>query len=185
MIAFVWYLGEEKSVYFFLHLFEWRKVMLCWERRGRKWVLDQISVCEYLYWLYSQYLKSENTSIAQDLRVAKFGTYVNGILINKKEWVTYRYYKMNKSQNHFTQWKKPERKGCILYANIFIRKRKKVISQVIWKWIWKQAQLKKGMISLLEVMEMLCVLIWWWFHWCIKKAKLTEIYTQWIQFISH
>ena len=41
-------------------------------------------VCEYLYWLYSQYLKSENTSIAQDLRVAKFGTYVNGILINKK-----------------------------------------------------------------------------------------------------
>ena len=83
-IAFVWYLGGEKSVYFFLHLLECRKVMLLWERRGRKWVLDQISVCEYLYWLYSQYLKSENTSIAQDLRVAKFGTYVNGILINKK-----------------------------------------------------------------------------------------------------
>ena len=29
MIAFVWYLGEEKSVYFFLHLLECRKVMLC------------------------------------------------------------------------------------------------------------------------------------------------------------
>lgn len=183
MIAFVWYLGEEKSVYFFLHLFEWRKVMLCWERRGRKWVLDQISVCEYLYWLYSQYLKSENTSIAQDLRVPKFGTYVNRILINKKNELLIDITKWINLKIILLSERNLRKKGAY-YRQTYLYA-KKIISLVSWKWSWKQAQLKKGMTSLLEVIEMLCILIWWWFHWCIKQAKLTEIYTQWIQFISH
>ena len=146
MIGFVWYLGEEKSVYFFLHLLECRKVMLCWERRRRKWVLDQISVGEYLYWLYSQYLKSENTSIAQDLRVAKFGTYVNGILINKNNELLIDITKWINLKIILLSERNLREKGAY-YMQTYLYA-KKIISQVSWKWSWKQAQLKKGMMSL-------------------------------------
>ena len=140
--------------------------MLLWERRGRKWVLDQISVCEYLYWLYSQYLKSENTSIAQDLIVSKFGTYVNGILINKKNELLIDITKGINLKIILLSERNLKGKGAY-YMQTYLYA-KKIISLVSWKWSWKQAWLKKGMISLLE---MLCILIWWWFHRCIKLVK--------------
>ena len=45
---------------------------------------------------------------------------------------------MNKSQNHFTQCKKPERKKCILCVC-----KKCIRSLVNWEWSWQEAWTKK------------------------------------------
>ena len=95
----------------------------------------------------------------------------NGILLsNDNEWTTDAHSNMHKSQSNYSDWKKPDKKECVLTVwpslyNFLLHKVQTIVTESRSVVKWKEG-LPKGMRKVWGAMGMLPWL-WWWFHRCI------------------